>query len=356
MARIEISGVRHSYGSSPRTEADFALKRIDHVWEDGGAYALLGPSGCGKTSLLNIMSGLVRPSEGRILFDGRDVTDLATERRNIAQVFQFPVIYDTMTVAENLAFPLRNRGVKRAEIAQRVEEMLGVLGLSDRGGRRARGLSAEDKQKISLGRGLIRADVNAILFDEPLTVIDPQMKWELRAQLRQLHARLGHTMVYVTHDQTEALTFADQVVVMHDGVIVQVGTPGELFERPAHTFVGYFIGSPGMNVLPVVAEGGKLRMGEVLLDVPAPPPSAGRLEIGVRPEHVRVGREGLSVRVLRVDDLGRRRLVRMELAGVALAASLPDGAEIPEDARIVFDPDRTHLYCDSWRIGVEARS
>src|SRR5882672_2141272 len=248
MARIVLDGVAHSYLGAPQGPQDYALKRLDHVWEDGGAYALLGPSGCGKTTLLNIISGLITPSQGRLLFDGTDVTALPTAARNIAQVFQFPVIYDTMTVAGNLAFPLRNRHVPGAEVAKRVAEVAQMLDLSPILRRRARGLTADVKQKISLGRGLVRPDVAAILFDEPLTVIDPHLKWMLRSKLKELHRQLKQTMVYVTHDQTEALTFADKVVVMYEGEVVQIGTPEDLFERPEHTFVGYFIGSPGMNV------------------------------------------------------------------------------------------------------------
>ena len=225
MARITLDHIRHAYGVRPSAPQDYALREVDHEWADGGAYALLGPSGCGKTTLLNIISGLVTPSQGRILFDGQDVTHLPTEARNIAQVFQFPVVYDTMTVFDNLAFPLRNRGVDEGTVRRRVNEILDVTGLADRATRRAHGLTADQKQKISLGRGLVRSDVNAILFDEPLTVIDPHMKWQLRSQLKTLHRELGHTMVYVTHDQTEALTFADTVVVMYDGQIVQIGTP-----------------------------------------------------------------------------------------------------------------------------------
>src|SRR3712207_2790749 len=149
---------------------------MDMAWEDGGAYALLGPSGCGKTTLLNIVSGLLRPSEGRVLFDGVDVTGLSTERRNVAQVFQFPVVYDTMTVRGNLAFPLRNRGVPAAAVHARVEHVAGLLGLAPQLDRRARNLGADEKQKVSLGRGLVREGVAAILFDEPLTVIDPHLK------------------------------------------------------------------------------------------------------------------------------------------------------------------------------------
>ena len=258
MAKIKLSELAHSYDANPGSDANFALKQIDYEWQDGGAYALLGPSGCGKTTLLNIISGLLVPSSGRVLFDDTDVTSLSPELRNIAQVFQFPVIYDTMTVAENLAFPLINRGVPSAEVKKRVAEMLETLDLTSKARRRARGLTADDKQKISLGRGLVRYDVNAILFDEPLTVIDPHMKWQLRTKLKELHEQFSHTMIYVTHDQTEALTFADKVVVMYEGEVVQIGTPGELFDEPAHTFVGYFIGSPGMNVLPGDVNGSRV--------------------------------------------------------------------------------------------------
>src|ERR671916_194971 len=225
MARIVLDNIAHAYGPAPKGPQDYALKPSDHVWENGGAYALLGPSGCGKTTLLNIISGLITPSEGRVLFDGNDVTGLPTAARNIAQVFQFPVIYDTMTVAENLAFPLRNRGVGKAETEKRVREVAAMLDLTSILGRKARGLTADVKQKVSLARGLVRPDVNAILFDEPLTVIDPHLKWQLRAQLKALHRQFDLTMVYVTHDQTEALTFADTVVVMYEGEVVQVGTP-----------------------------------------------------------------------------------------------------------------------------------
>jgi glycerol transport system ATP-binding protein len=255
MASITLDKLAHSYCRTRKTDADFALKEIDYQWEDGGAYALLGPSGCGKTTLLNIISGLLVPSKGHIRFDGQDVTHLQPEERNIAQVFQFPVIYDTMTVRQNLAFPLINRRVPQDEITKRVNDMIEVLDLADKADRRARGLTADEKQKISLGRGLVRYDVNAILFDEPLTVIDPHMKWQLRTKLKDLHRQLGHTMIYVTHDQTEALTFADKVVVMYEGEVVQIGTPEELFNEPAHTFVGYFIGSPGMNVIPCEISG-----------------------------------------------------------------------------------------------------
>ena len=260
MARIDLVDLAHSYGGNDAPQESFALKPVTMTWRQGGAYALLGPSGCGKTTLLNLISGIVTPSRGKILFDGADITPLSTQKRNIAQVFQFPVIYDTMTVGQNLAFPLKNRGVPKAEIDARVDEIADLLDLTPYLDRKATRLTADAKQKISLGRGLVRSDVAAVLFDEPLTVIDPELKWQLRSKLKALHRELDLTMIYVTHDQTEALTFADTVVVMHDGRVVQSGTPAELFDKPAHTFVGYFIGSPGMNIVPAEVSGHEARI------------------------------------------------------------------------------------------------
>src|SRR3954467_3920121 len=259
MARIELD-LAHAYKPNPQRDEDYALLPLKMTFGDGGAYALLGPSGCGKTTLLNIVSGLVKPSSGSVKFSGTDVTGRTPQQRNIAQVFQFPVIYDTMTVAENLAFPLRNRGVASDKIKQRVGKIAEMLELSSQLGTRAAGLTADAKQKISLGRGLVREDVSAVLFDEPLTVIDPHLKWKLRRKLKQIHHELKLTLIYVTHDQVEALTFADQVVVMMRGRAVQIGTASDLFERPRHTFVGYFIGSPGMNFLPASANANGLRV------------------------------------------------------------------------------------------------
>ena len=355
MARIDLNHIRHSYLAHPKADADFALREVHHTFQDGGAYALLGPSGCGKTTLLNIISGLLRPSHGQLLFDGTDVTRLSTQERNIAQVFQFPVIYDTMTVYDNLAFPLRNRSVPEAEVDRKVRETLDMIDLADWAKRKARGLTADQKQKISLGRGLVRSDVNAILFDEPLTVIDPHMKWQLRSQLKQLHRRFGYTMVYVTHDQTEALTFAEQVVVMYDGAIVQIGTPAELFERPRHTFVGYFIGSPGMNVMPVELEGRTARLGSQVIELPGVPKVAGAtVELGVRPEYVRIGANGMAVKIAKVEDVGRHKVVRASLEGREIAAIVGEDEEIPADPKVFFDPAGINVYADSWRVEMGA--
>lgn len=353
MAQITLSNLAHSYLPNPVNDADFALKQMNHVWQDGGAYALLGSSGCGKTTLLNIISGLVHPSHGKVLFGDQDMTNAPTAARNIAQVFQFPVVYDTMTLRENLAFPLRNRGKEAAYIASRVQHIAQMIGMEDRLDHKARGLTADAKQKISLGRGMVREDVNAILFDEPLTVIDPHMKWELRTQLKSLHREFGHTMIYVTHDQTEALTFADKVVVMSEGRVVQLGTPEELFEAPAHTFVGYFIGSPGMNFMDAKVDGNKAVVHGETIELGSNYNNAsGRVQIGIRPEFAKLSdKGGLPFSLKRVEDVGRHRIVRGEVAGAPfnIIANETDNLTANQ-TRVVFEPKKINVYADDWRV------
>jgi glycerol transport system ATP-binding protein len=313
MARISLD-LAHAYNANPQNPSDYALLPLQMTFEDGGAYALLGPSGCGKTTMLNIISGLLIPSQGTVQFDGKDMTRASPQERNIAQVFQFPVIYDTMTVEENLAFPLRNRGVAKEQIKKRVVDIADMLELSHQLKQRAAGLSADTKQKISLGRGLVRPDVSAILFDEPLTVIDPHLKWQLRRKLKQIHHELKLTLIYVTHDQVEALTFADQVMVMTRGKTVQIGSATDLFKRPSHTFVGHFIGSPGMNFLPgIVLNNAMTIAGFPLKLLPHRQLSAGDLKLGIRPEFIKLSSlqtpYSLPMKVSQIQDLGTHVLL-----------------------------------------------
>lgn len=339
MARIEFRNLGHAYAANPVSPQDFALQPMNMVWEDGGAYALLGPSGCGKSTLLNIISGLLPPSHGQVLFDGKDMNSVPTRDRNIAQVFQFPVLYDTMSVYDNLAFPLRNRKISETEVHHRVHEVAEMLGMRDQLQQRAAGMAADAKQKISLGRGLVRKDVAAILFDEPLTVIDPHLKWQLRRQLKQIHQQLKLTLIYVTHDQVEALTFADEVVVMTDGKIVQKGTPDALFARPEHRFVGYFIGSPGMNFYPVSLsdERDAIHIGQhrVALDsatVSALKQANGALSMGIRPEFIELAAAGsagaLEADIWQIQQLGTCQLVTGSVAGYPLKARLDCDIEV----------------------------
>ncbi len=340
MAEIRLANLAHAYGSGT-----YALKPLDMTWRDGGTYALLGPSGCGKSTMLNIISGLLRPSEGRVLFDGAEVTDKDTGARNIAQVFQVPVIYRSMTVGENLAFPLLCRRVPAARIKARVEAIAERLGLSRHLKTRAVALTADQKQLISLGRGLVREDVSAVLLDEPLTVIDPQMKFELRKILKDINREFRLTMVLVTHDQNEALTFADTVVVMNHGEVIQAGTPQELFERPATTHVGTFIGSPAMNFLPAVRDGDRVMVPGTGLSraVPASMPDEG-LTIAFRPEHAVQG-GALSGTVTRAWFEGADQVLALSLGQSTLRIRVAAGSEATgATVRFGVPEDRLRLY------------
>jgi glycerol transport system ATP-binding protein len=355
MARITLSDVAHSYRAKPSKPSDYALQPLNLVWEDGGAYALLGPSGSGKTTLLSILSGLLTPSQGRLLFDDRDVTALSPRERNIAQVFQFPVIYDTMTVFENLAFPLRNRRVAPHTIAGRVEKVAAILDLTRDLGKRAVGLTADAKQRISMGRGLVREDVAAILFDEPLTVIDPALKWQLRRQLKQIQRELKVTLIYVTHDQTEALTFADHVLVMELGAVLQQGSPQELFEEPDHVFVAHFIGSPGMNLLPCTLESGSAMVGGQRIRLShgfAERAVPGKLTFGIRPEFVEMtdpgGAAPLHIVVESVEPLGSHQVINGRLGGERFIVKAAPDLAVPtdHDLTVWLPENRVKIYAD----------
>jgi glycerol transport system ATP-binding protein len=353
MARIRLLDVAHSYRAKPAQPSDYALQPLDLTWEDGGAYALLGPSGSGKTTLLSILSGLLAPSQGRLLFDDRDVTALTPRARNIAQVFQFPVIYDTMTVFDNLAFPLRNRGVAAGRVAPRVERIAAILDLTADLGRRAAGLTADAKQRISMGRGLVREDVSAILFDEPLTVIDPALKWKLRRQLKRIQRELKVTLIYVTHDQTEALTFADHVLVMELGAVLQQGSPQELFEEPGHVFVAHFIGSPGMNLLPCALDAGMAVVGgqRVPMGLGGRPVS-GSLTFGIRPEFVSLtdpgGAAPVRIAIESVEPLGSHQVINGRLGGDRFVVKAAPDVAIPldRDLTVWLPRERVKLYAD----------
>ena len=350
MAAIQLRSLAHSYHRQPAGVSDYAIHKMNHVWEQGGAYALLGPSGCGKSTLLNIISGLLSPSEGEVLFDGVKVNDIDTRERNIAQVFQFPVVYDSMTVFDNLAFPLRNQRMAEPEIQKKVSEVADILGLTALLERKAKKLTADEKQKVSMGRGLVRDDVSAILFDEPLTVIDPHLKWQLRRKLKEIHEQFNITMIYVTHDQLEASTFADKIAVMYEGQIVQFGTPRELFESPSHTFVGYFIGSPGMNLMEVSRNSAGLRFGNTT--IPINPLLHERLErigtdnlkMGIRPEFVCVQAQmsdgAQACEVVSIEDLGVRKVLTMKFEGQPIKAILAEDQTVPEQVAYIHFPQQ----------------
>lgn len=315
MAQIKMSAIAHSYNPDAK-DIVYALEKCQLTWRDGGRYAVLGPSGCGKTTMLNIMSGIVTPSEGRLFFNENDVTSVRTEDRNIAQVFQFPVIYNTMTVGQNLGFPLVCRNMPKEGIDRKVKEVAEALNLESLINRRAKSLTADQKQLISLGRGLVRDDVAAILMDEPLTVIDPDLKFKLRRKLKEINEQYKSTLIYVTHDQNEAMTFAEDIVVMDQGRIVQIGKPKDLFERPRTTFVGYFIGAPAMNMFEARVSGkNTVMVGEkqFTTETNLTKIKSKNVKLGIRSEFIELAtrstKNAIKAKIKRVDDYGNFLLI-----------------------------------------------
>jgi glycerol transport system ATP-binding protein len=360
MATIELRNISHSYRmercavlpEACRDDESFVIRDLDLVWEKGSANALLGPSGCGKTTILNMISGLLKPTAGHILYDGRDVTEEPPEKRHIAQVFQFPVVYDTISVHRNLAFPLQNAGVGKADIQRKVHRVAEILDLTHVLDRPAGRISQAEKQKVSLGRGIIREDTVAILFDEPLTVIDPKEKYILRRKIREVQKDLAITTIYVTHDQHEALTFADRVTVMANGRVVQTGTPAELHAEPASPFIGYFIGSPGMNLIEGERDGERLRCGDVAVPLSAAQQAAlaaggGRVTLGIRPEFVRVfpteapGRTPWTVRL--VENVGVHLILTLASDGVVVKSRIAPAEAIAAGARVWVEFPEAHM-------------
>jgi len=281
MAAIEIENLCFRYGSGELVLDGFSL-----TIADGEAHAILGGSGAGKTTLLNLLAGLLQPVSGSIRFNGNDVVGLDGAARNVAQVFQFPVLYPSLNAADNIGFPLGNRGWRKQAIRSKVQEIAELLEITPLLRKRPRALSLFEKQLVAIGRALARPDVAVILLDEPLTAVAPTTKWRLRQALKSIQRELALTMVYVTHDQTEALSFADRITMLHQGAALQTGTPQELYQTPAHRVVAQFIGSPGMNLARGEAKAGRLRIGKH--DIAPAACDDGPCSIGFRPEWARL--------------------------------------------------------------------
>lgn len=360
MATIELKNIHQVYHQG-KEKSGFSIDTLNTTWEDGTANALLGPSGCGKTTILNIVSGLLQPTGGQVLIDGEDMTHLPPKDRRIAQVFQFPVVYDSMDVWNNLAFPLKNDGMAPGDITYRVSEISELLDLKPLLKARAGRLNPAQKQLVSLGRGIIRKTTAAVLLDEPLTVIDPKLKWELRRKLKLVQQELGLTMIYVTHDQQEALTFADNVTIMKSGRIEQTGTPDELYSQPASPFIGYFIGSPGMNFLPVQITDTGLDFGTGCIPISDGirnnlSKSQEDLTVGIRPEALEIAaidEPGASIfSVTTLEDTGAYHILTLESVKTRIKARVPEtfGAEEGELLWFRFPEDKLHFFRNDQRV------
>jgi multiple sugar transport system ATP-binding protein len=331
--------------------AGFTAVRDTNLTIDNGRFVvLLGPSGCGKTTTLRMIAGLELPTAGRIMLDGRDVTWLTARERDIAFVFQLFALYPHMTVRKNIAFPLQNEGLPRREIAARVAEtarLLRIEHLLDRG---VGGLSGGDRQRVALGRAIVR-EPQAFLMDEPLGTLDTEFRELMCLELRKLHNQLGATTVYVTHDQSEAMAMADDIVVMNRGEVLQAGSPEAIYHFPASVFVGSFIGSPPINFLPVEgsvpAQATAVRVGGAAIEVPRVLQGCAAALLGIRPEHVSIDANGpLHGTVIADEYLGSHQILLVETAAgnLRVRAGKDMSAHAGTRLSLAFRKERTLLY------------
>jgi multiple sugar transport system ATP-binding protein len=347
MSTIELEGVSKRY-----PDGTLAVDDVSLSIEDGELLILVGPSGCGKSTTLRMIAGLETITEGRLRIADRVVNDQPAKDRDLAMVFQSYALYPHMTVAKNMGFALRLAGVDRREIDRKVREAAEMLDLVDQLDRRPANLSGGQRQRVAMGRAIVR-DPKAFLMDEPLSNLDAKLRVEMRASIARLQQRLGTTTVYVTHDQTEAMTLGDRVAVMRDGVLQQVAPPQELYERPVNAFVAGFIGSPAMNFLPAAVEGERLRLAFGDVSVPVVARRSGELLVGVRPEAFEdaalVGdRPGhvFEAEVELVESVGSDVYVHLAVGGQRLIARLSPETAIrePGRARLWLDPARLHVF------------
>jgi sn-glycerol 3-phosphate transport system ATP-binding protein len=339
MAALSWLGVGKDYGDVA------ALRGLDLEASEGELLVVLGPSGSGKTTLLRVTAGLEPVSTGSITIGGRDVTRHPPGRRNVGMVFQTYALFPHLDAAANIGFGLEAREVPKRERRERVAEAARIVGCSELLGRRPAELSGGERQRVALARALVR-DPDVFLLDEPLSNLDAQLRTQMRAELKELQRGVGATMVYVTHDQIEALTLADRLAVLRAGVLQQVGTPDEVFDRPANRFVAGFVGTPAMNLLPARLEGDALVAGPLRI-APLRLPSDGRpLEVGIRPERVRLGAEGAPADVRLVESAGSEAYVHLVLDGQTVVARVP-GNERPRTAervRVAVAARDVHLF------------
>ena len=352
MASVRLRDLTKSFG--PVTIIQGVSLEIAH----GEFVALVGPSGSGKSTLLRMIAGLETASGGDIEIDGRIVNDVAPKHRDIAMVFQSYALYPHMTVAQNLAFALKMRGTDKAEIERRVTEAATSLNLTALLDRYPRQLSGGQRQRVATGRAIVR-NPQVFLFDEPLSNLDAALRVQVRAELRQLHRRVGVTSIYVTHDQVEAMTMADKIVVLRDGRIEQVGAPLELYDRPDNTFVATFIGSPAMNLLPGVYRDGTVVMGNrAILPVCASLAVAegARVTVGVRPEHIEVltdGEDGIDARLIALEPTGAETVIMADIAGTTITVVTRERIALAPGDPIRLRPVVTkqiHFNADGQRI------
>ncbi|MFT4160350.1 ABC transporter ATP-binding protein [Shinella sp.] len=341
MASVEIHHVQKSYDTLK------ALHGVSIQIDDGEFVTLVGPSGCGKSTLLRMLAGLEEISDGTIRIADTVVNELPPKDRDIAMVFQNYALYPHMTVAQNMGFALKLKNADKREIQEKVERAARILNLEKLLERYPRQLSGGQRQRVAMGRAIVR-DPKVFLFDEPLSNLDAKLRVSMRAEIKSLHQRLGTTTVYVTHDQVEAMTMADKIVVMRDGVVEQAGAPLALYDSPVNMFVAGFIGSPAMNFLTGEIRDDGFLAGDVRLPLAAPAPElVGRRAVyGVRPEHIGIGEDGVPAEVCVVEPTGAETYLVVKLAGQEVTCVARDRLDVRagHTVRLSPDPGRIHLF------------
>ncbi len=338
MSAVELKGLKKSFGTN------VIVKGVDLKVEDGEFLVMVGPSGCGKSTLLRLISGLEQADAGDILFDGRRVTDLPPRDRDVGMVFQSYALYPHMTVRENLAFGLTLRKLPKAEIATRVGQAAQTLELTELLDRKPKDLSGGQRQRVAMGRAICRQP-KLFLFDEPLSNLDTALRVQMRGELATLHRRLRTTMIYVTHDQVEAMTLANRVAVFDAGVLQQLGPPLELYHRPANQFVAQFLGSPSMNVFDAQREGAMLKGKGFTLPAPGDLEATGALRVGLRPQDLSVHVEGpLRGVVTSIERLGFDGYAYLSSEAGPLAARFEGNVEVGASVAVVPTGDALHVF------------
>jgi len=340
---LNLKGLRKAFGPTE------IISGVDLEIADGELVVFVGPSGCGKSTLLRLIAGLESVSAGEILIGGRDVTRVDPAKRGVAMVFQSYALFPHMTVRQNMGFGMRVNRVPKAEAAERLEKAAALLQLTELLDRKPAQLSGGQRQRVAIGRAIVR-DPQVFLFDEPLSNLDAELRVQMRAELAALHARLGATMIYVTHDQVEAMTLADRIVVLRAGKVEQVGAPLHLYDDPDNLFVAGFLGSPRMNFLTAeVQPSGQLRPEGTKVDLPSPIPGlrpGRRVVIGCRPENVELGDGPLEAKVKTVEQLGNSTFVHMDCANTTIAAELHQrwGTQGDTTLRLTLPTAKTQLF------------
>ena len=334
MAGVKIHEIRKSYGAVE------VIHGLDVDISDGEFVALVGPSGCGKSTLLRMIAGLEPINGGTIAIGERVVNNLPPSERDIAMVFQTYALYPHKSVAENMGFALKVSKTDRAEIDRRVKEAAEILSLTEYLDRKPRHLSGGQRQRVAMGRAIVR-DPQVFLFDEPLSNLDAKLRIQMRTEIKELHQRLKTTTVFVTHDQIEAMTLADRIVVMQGGRIEQVGTPLDLYDNPVNDFVATFIGAPSMNLLSAELADGKVKLGDQFF---AGPSGAGKVRLGVRPEHLILADDGLPMQVKVVEPTGAETMVFLRFEDQDVTAVFRERHAFAPGETIHLKPDAAHLH------------